>query len=119
MTFNEVREIGLKFPRAEEARYYRMPALKVDGEVFVVKTSHPSAEPHSVSVPVGFERRDKLIAANPKTFYLKPHYKPYPVVLVRLDRINRSDLKQLLLSAHEAVSSGVVVPGRRQLPLKK
>ena len=119
MTFDDVREIGLKFPRTEETRYYRMPALKVDGEVFVVKTSHPSAEPNSVSVPVGFDRRDELIAANPKRFYLKPHYKPYPVVLVRLDRIDRSGLKQLLLSAHEAVSSGAVVPGRRQSPPKK
>jgi hypothetical protein len=120
MTFDEIREIGLKLPDAEETRYYRMPALKVNEEVFVVQTSHPSAEPNSISVPIGFERREKLIATNPGVYYLKPHYKPYPVVLVRLDRIERSELKRLLRSAHEAVASGAVVPGRRrESPSKK
>ncbi|HEX8898225.1 MAG TPA: MmcQ/YjbR family DNA-binding protein [Chthoniobacterales bacterium] len=119
MTFNDVREIGLKLPGAEETRYYRMPALKVNEEVFVVKTSHPSAESNSVSVAVGFKRRDELVAARPETFYLKPHYEPYPVVLVRLDRIKRAELKQLLHSAHDAVSSGAVVAGRRREPSGK
>jgi hypothetical protein len=91
-----------------------MPALQVNDEVFVVQTSHPSAEPNSVSVAVGFRRRGELIAARPETFYLKPHYEPYPVVLARLDCIKRAELKQLLQSAHEAVSSGAVVPGRRR-----
>jgi hypothetical protein len=114
MTFDEVRKIGLKLPGAKESRYYRMPALKVDDEPFVVCTSHPSAEPDSVSVPVGFERRAELIARDPAVFYLKPHYEPYPVVLVRLDRIKRPALEQLLRSAHRAVSTGAVVPGRRR-----
>jgi hypothetical protein len=114
MTLDDVREIGLKLPGAEETRYYRMPALKVNEEVFVVKTSHPSAEPNSISVPVGFERREKLIAASPGIFYLRSHYEPYPVVLVRLGRIKRAELKKLLRAAHEAVSSGTVVPGRRR-----
>ena len=113
MTFDDVRKIGLKLPRAEESYYYRMPALKVDGEVFVVCTSHPSAEPNSVSIPVGFERRAELIARNPAIFYLKPHYEPYPVVLIRLDRIARAELEQLLRLAHRAVATGAVVPGRR------
>jgi len=114
MTFDDIRKIGLKLPRAEESRYYRMPALKVDDEVFVVCTSHPSAEPNSVSVPVGFKRRAELIARDPAVFYLKPHYEPYPVVLVRLDRIERVTLGQLLRSAYRAVASGKVKPGRRR-----
>ena len=115
MTFDDVRKIGLKLPRAKESRYYRMPALKVDGEVFIVCTSHASAERNSVSVPVGFERRAELIARDPSVFYLKPHYEPYPVVLVRLDSIARSALRRLLRSAYEAVSSGAVNPGRRRV----
>ena len=114
MTFDDIRKIGLKLPGAEEGRYFRMPALKVDDQVFVVCTSHPSAEPNSISVPVGFERRAKLIASDPAVFYLKPHYEPYPVVLVRLDRIGREELRKVLGLAHRAVSSGRVVPGRRR-----
>jgi len=120
MTFDDVREIGLKLPDAEETRYYRMPALKVKEGVFVVQTSHPSAEPNSVCVAAGFKRRAGLVAAQPGTFYLKPHYEPYPVVLVRLDCIKRAELKNLLRFAHEGVSGGAIVLGRRrQSPGKK
>ena len=113
ISFDTVRELGLSFPRAQEGRYYGMPALKVDGEVFVVQTSHRSAEPNSISVPVGFERRDELIATGPRVFYLKRHYEPHPVVLVRLDRITRKDLQRLLLQAYDAVSSGSVRAGQQ------
>ena len=119
MTFDDVRQIGLKLPEAKETRYYRMPALMVNDEVFVVKTSHPSAEPNTVSVAVGYGRRDDLIKKNPKRFYLKPHYEPYPVVLVRLDAIPRVELQKLLRSAHEVVASGAVVPGRRRETKKR
>jgi hypothetical protein len=113
-SFAIVREIGLGFPRTREIRYYRMLALAVDGEVFVVQTGHRSAEPNSISVPIGFERRDELIAADPRVFYLKRHYEPYPVVLVRLGEITREDLQRLLRSAYEAVSSGSVSAGSRR-----
>jgi hypothetical protein len=114
LTFTAVRELGLALPRAKAARYFRNEALKIDGQVFAVRTSHRSAEPNSVSVPVGFERRDQLIAADPRMFYVKSHYEPYPVVLVRLDCIDRNALKRLLRSAYDAVSSGEVVPGQRR-----
>jgi len=112
-SFDTVRELGLGFPRAQEARYYGMPALKIDNEVLVVQTGHRSAEPNSISVPVGFKRRDGLIASDPRVFYLKRHYEPYPVVLVRLDRIDRENLKRLLRSAYDAVSSGSVEAGEQ------
>jgi len=114
LTYNVVRELGLELPRAEEDLYYRMPALKVNGEIFVVQTGHRSAEPNSISVPVGFKRREQLVAADPRVFYLKPHYEPYPVVLVRLDCIERDALQRVLRSAYDAVSSGAVKPGRRR-----
>ena len=112
LTYNVVRELGLELPRAEEDLYYRMPALKVDGEIFVVQTGHRSAEPDSISLPIGFERRTQLIASDPDVFYVKPHYEAYPVVLVRLDRIERETLRRLLRSAYRAVSSGAVKAAR-------
>jgi hypothetical protein len=124
ITFDTVRELGLAFPRARVDRYYGVPALKVDGEAFVVCPNHRSAEPNSISVPVGFEQRDRLIATNPREFYLKRHYEPFPVVLVRLERISRENLQRLLLQAYDAVSSGGVRAGqkrgtRRQKPSTK
>jgi hypothetical protein len=119
LTFAAVRELGLALPRAKAARYFRTKALKVDGKIFAVFTIHRSADPNSISVPVGFERRSQLIATDPRVFYLKPHYEPYPVVLVRLDCIDRDALRRLLRSAYDAVSSGAVNPGRRVSRLPK
>jgi hypothetical protein len=110
--FDMVRELGLAFPRARETRYYRGPALEIDGEVFAVQTSHRSANPNSISVATEFEHREKLIADNPRVFYLRPHYQNYPVVLVRLDQIDRPELSEVLRSAYNAVVSGKVKIGR-------
>jgi hypothetical protein len=110
--FRAVRDVGLVFPEAEESRYYGLPALKIHGQMFVVQAGHRSAEPGSISVAVGFQNRERLIASNPNVFYLKPHYKPYPVVLVRLRRIKRAALRQLLRSAYHSVLTGAVKPVR-------
>jgi hypothetical protein len=117
--FDIVRELGLAFPRARETGYYRGPALEVDGEVFVVQTSHRSADPNSISVAIEFERREKLIADNPLVFYLKPHYQAYPVVLVRLDQVDRGELNEVLRSAYNAVVSGKVKIGRSRVAKRR
>ena len=113
--FDIVRELGLAFPRARETRYYRGLALEIDGEVFAVQTSHRSADPNSISVATEFERREKLIADNPLVFYLRPHYQNYPVVLVRLDQIDRAELSEVLRSAYNAAVSGKVKIGRSRV----
>jgi hypothetical protein len=117
--FDIVRELGLAFPRGKETRYYKLPALEVDGEVFVVQTSHRSADPNSLSVAIGFQRREKLIADNPRVFYLRPHYQNYPVVLVRLDQIDRAELNKILRSAYNAVVSGKVKIGRSRVAKRR
>ena len=88
-TFDIVRKLGLVLPNVEEGTTYGTPALKVRGRLLACMTSHKSAEPNSLAVCVGFEQRDELIAAEPDTYYVKPHYVDYPVVLVRLSRIRR------------------------------
>ena len=117
--FDIVRELGLAFPRAKETRYYKLPALEVDGEVFVVQTSHRSADPNSLSVAIGFQRREKLTADNPRVFYLRPHYQNYPVVLVRLDQIDRLELSEVLRSAYNTVVSGKVTIGRSRVAKRR
>ena len=117
--FDIVLELGLAFPRARETRYYRGPALEIDGEVFAVQTSHRSADPNSISVATEFERREKLIADKPRVFYLRPHYQNYPVVLVRLDQVDRAELNKILRSAYNAVVSGKVKIGRSRVAKRR
>ena len=52
-----------------------------------------------------FDRRDELVAAEPKTYYLTDHYVNYPCVLVRLARIDHAALRDLLLMGWRFMST--------------
>jgi hypothetical protein len=104
-TFDTVRKIGLELPDVEESTMYGAPALKVRGKLLACMASHKSAEPGSLVVRIGFDQRDALIADDPRTYYVKPHYEGYPSVLVRLALIDREALRDLLRSAWRLVSA--------------
>lgn len=115
ITFDTVRELGLVLPDVEEGTTYGTPALKVRGQMFACIPNHKSAEPDSLAVRISFADRDELLAAEPATYYLKEHYVNYPCVLVRLARIRRDALKDLLLMGWRFVSaSGKQRAGRRR-----
>ena len=94
--FETVCELGRALEGVEAGTAYGSPALKLRGKLLACIPTHRSAEPNSVAVRLDFVTRDLLIAKDPATYYVKPHYVPYPCVLVRLDRISRTDLKEIL-----------------------
>jgi hypothetical protein len=98
-TFSTVRALGLRLPDTEEGTMYGAPALKVQGNMFVCMASNKSAEPNTLVVYMPFEQRDALLEEEPSTYYLKDHYRNYPVVLVRLARIHPDALRDLLHGA--------------------
>jgi hypothetical protein len=110
-TFDDVRAIGRELPDVEESTMYGEPALKLRGKLLACMASHKSAEANSLVVRIAFEDRDALIADDPRTYYLKPHYEGYPSVLVRLALIDREALRDLLHSAWRTVSASA--PKRR------
>jgi len=73
--------------------------------------SHKSAEPNTLVVRMGIDQRDAMIADDPKTYYLKPHYVGYPCVLVRLAVISRDALSDLLQAGWRYVDASPA--GRR------
>ena len=105
LTFDMVLEIGAKLPGTEAATAYGSPALKVNGRMYACIAINKAAEPDSLAVYVAdFEERDALLAEAPGTYYVKPHYEAYPVVLVRLANVTRDALEDLLRAAHRIVS---------------
>ena len=74
---------------------------------------HPSAEPATLVVRVGFEERAYLLEDAPDTYYLTDYYRSHPVVLVRLSRIDRDALRDLL-----SVSWRLTVAKARKTRLK-
>ena len=105
MTFQAVRAIGLKLPGVEDSTMYGSPALKLSGRLIACRATHKSAEPGTLVVRTDFDQRDTLIAEDPDTYYVKEHYQTFPVVLVRLSRVNLDAMRDLLNAAHRVVSA--------------
>jgi hypothetical protein len=96
ITFDDVVALTRDLPGVAHGTAYGSPALKVNGKMFTCIPTHRSAEPQSLAVRVDFADRDDLIENEPDVFYLKDHYADYAVVLVRLARIHRDALRDLL-----------------------
>ena len=109
MDFEAVRKIACAFPGVEPGFSYGQPAFKVGGKMFACIAANRSAEPGSLVVRVGFDRRGELIAEAPDTYYLTDHYVAYTAVLVRLNRIQPDALRGLLAGAMRLVQTR---PGR-------
>jgi hypothetical protein len=111
MGFAAVRAVGSTLPDVEAATSWGAPALKVRGRMFVCMATNKAAEPNTLVVRMDFAQRDALVEEDPGTYYLKEHYVGYPCVLVRLARVNREALRDLVQTAHRFVSAAT--PRRR------
>jgi len=95
--FERVREVGLQLPDVEAAtKYDGSPVLKARGCFMAGIAMHRSAEPASLVVRVGLEEREWLIEDAPETYYVTDYYRSHPVVLVRLSKLDRDALRDLL-----------------------
>ena len=82
---------------------YGSPALKLGKRLVACLAIHRSAEPGSLVLRTDFEQRAALLAEDPETYYLTDHYLNHPVVLVRLSRVPRGQLRDLLAAARQCV----------------
>src|SRR5215510_15515515 len=92
-----VKAVGLTLPEVEATtRYDGSPVLKVGGIFMAGLATHASAEPDTLVVRHGLEERELLIEDAPETYYLTDYYRRYPLVLVRLSRIEPDALRDVL-----------------------
>lgn len=96
VTYDTVRRLGLALPGAEESTSYGTPALKVKGKLFV--RLHQDLD--KIVLPVPFERREEMMAADPETYFITDHYREYPYILVSLSRVQPDALPDLLNLAY-------------------
>jgi len=95
--FDVVRAVGLALPDVEATtRYDGSPVLKVRGVFMAGLATDRSAEPDTLVVRVGLEERRWLLEDAPDTYYVTDYHRSYPIVLVRLSRIDRDALRDLL-----------------------
>jgi hypothetical protein len=100
LTYGDVLKFGLRLPGSEEGQAWGTPVLRVNGTIFTGIPIHKSAEPNSVMFRVDFADRDLLIEEQPDVYYTAAHYENYPCVLVRLARLNRDALEDLVRMAY-------------------
>jgi hypothetical protein len=92
-----IRRVALALPDVEEGMSYGTPAFRFKGKL--IARLHQDGS--SIMFKLGFETREHLMQADPKTFFITEHYRNYPSVLAHLDRLSADDLRGLLARAIE------------------
>ena len=95
MTWDEVREVALNWPGMADSRSYGTPSLKVKGK-FVARLREDG---ETVALRIDVLERQERMAADPAAFFVTDHYLNYPAVVVRLAKVKRRDLAELIEAA--------------------
>ena len=93
LTKAQVKKIVLSFPGANESTSYGYPSFKIEKKFFTRLRS----EDNSLVLVVGsMDERDMLLESDPALFHITPHYKNYPTVLARLEKLDAKTLRGML-----------------------
>jgi hypothetical protein len=90
--------LRLKLPDIEETTSLGQPTLKAHGKLWVWWSPHEDAPVFKVPV----EERDMLVEADPTRFFVTPHYKGHPLVLVRPEKLDLEWAKANLIRVWRA-----------------
>ena len=100
-TYRRVCEIALALPGVEESTSYGTPSLKVKGKIMArLRTEAEGA----LALRCDFLDRQILLQADSRAFFLTDHYLDYPMILVRLNKVRRSALPDLIERAWRLVA---------------
>lgn len=95
--WEDVAAIGTRFPGVEVTTSYGTPALRVGsaGGMCRMRTD-PDA---LVLRVIDLGERKALLQGQPDVFFSTPHYDGHPYVLVRLEKVDPTELAELLEDA--------------------
>jgi hypothetical protein len=87
-----VRDLARILPNVEEGDSAGLPAFKVKGRLMAWFREDPEV----LAVKMSPINREYLLRVKPETFFITDHYRDYPIVLLRLPRIGRRELAEVL-----------------------
>ena len=90
----DVVALGTALPEVEESTWFGTPALRVRGKSFCRLKDED--EGILVIQVVDLEDKEALLRSDPDVFFTTPHYDGWAYVLVRLDRVGREQLAELV-----------------------
>jgi hypothetical protein len=94
-TEKTVRALALALPETSEKPCHGTPGFYVKGKLF----ARLLPDGRTLALRVEPNEREALLAAVPDVFFVTPHYEGWPMVLIRLPRIERRDLAERLEEA--------------------
>ena len=104
--YRRVCTIALRLPGVEESSSYGTPSLKVKGKIMGrLRTEAEGA----LALRCDFVDRQILLQAAPRTFFITDHYSNYPMILVRLSKVRRRELPNLIERAWRMVAPARLV----------
>ncbi len=104
--YEQVRDFALTLPGVAESTSYGTPALKVRGTLLT--RLHENG---ALVVRVGADNQEALIAMEPDVYFITPHYAGSWAVLVRLDIIEHTAMRALMIETWRANAPKRLVAG--------
>lgn len=107
----QFEKIALSFEGAEKGTSFGHPAIVIGKSFF----TRYRAEDNSAVVILGsLDEREMLLEVEPETFHITPHYKNYPAVLVRLEKIDAKGLRGLLTRQWQKLTAKKKKPSKEK-----
>jgi hypothetical protein len=94
--WDDVREIASGFPDVEESTQGRA-SWRVRGKLFAWEARERDGG--GLAVRVDRDEKQLILDANPEVYFSSPHYAGYPGVQIRLELIDRDELRMRLEDA--------------------
>ena len=95
MTYAAIVKLARTLPGVEESTSFGTPSLKVKGK-FMARLKEDSM---TLVIKASFVVRDHLVRTASDVFFITDHYRDYPAVLVRIAKVDRNTIVQLLEDA--------------------
>jgi hypothetical protein len=100
----DVVAMGRELAEVEESTWYRAPALKVAGKGFARLRTEAEG---GLMLHCSVEEKQALLASGDPASYTTPHYAGYGAILVDLDRVDVTQLRELVEEAWRRKSPGL------------
>jgi hypothetical protein len=84
-----------ELPEVDVSTSYGTPALKVRKKLF----ARLREDSEHLVLFVDFMEREALVQSSPEVFSVTPHYVDWPMVLIRLDRVDADELAELVIES--------------------
>jgi hypothetical protein len=101
MRASTVRKLALELPGAEDRETWGAATFRVRNKIFVMLTDRE----RQAWVKNGHDEQRALVAMNPNTFFVPPYVGPSGWIGVRISRVERDEMHELLIEAWRRTAS--------------